>query len=91
MDQLMVIKADGSVVTEEGLKHGPRESLFPFMALTSGGIMARTLTAGDTIYVPDNLEDIPSALRTQRTKDISTIVANAAQSLAVIGILGSQL
>jgi protein involved in polysaccharide export with SLBB domain len=91
MDGIMVIKADGSVLTEEGIKHGPRESLFPLLPLTSGGIMGRTLTAGDTIYVPDNLADIPKYISLTEKKDIAQIIASAAQGVAVVGILGSQL
>jgi hypothetical protein len=53
--------------------------------------MARNLSAGDTVYVPDNLADIPSYIRRSETKDIAQIVASAAQTLAVVGILGSQL
>jgi hypothetical protein len=87
----MVIKADGSVLTEEGIKNGPRESLFPLLPLTSGGIMGRTLTAGDTIYVPDNLADIPKYLSLSEKKDIAQIVASAAQGLAVVGILATNL
>jgi protein involved in polysaccharide export with SLBB domain len=91
MDGLMVIKADGSVLTEEGIKHGPRESLFPLLPLTSGGIMGRTLSAGDTVYVPDNLADIPKYLNLSEKKDITQIIANSAQGVAVLGILASQL
>jgi protein involved in polysaccharide export with SLBB domain len=91
VDGLMVIKADGSVLTQEGIEHGPRESLFPLLPLVSGGIMGRTLTAGDTIYVPDNLADIPKYLSMSEKKDIAQIVANSAQGLAVVGILASQL
>jgi polysaccharide biosynthesis/export protein len=91
MDGLMVIKADGSVLTEEGIKHGPRESLFPLLPLVSGGIMGRTLSAGDTIYVPDNLADIPKYLSLTEKKDIAQIIASAAQGAAVVGILASQL
>jgi len=87
----MVIKADGSVLTEEGIKHGPRESLFPLLPLTSGGIMGRTLSAGDTVYVPDNLADIPKFLNLSEKKDITQIIANSAQGIATVGILASQL
>jgi polysaccharide export outer membrane protein len=91
LSQLMVIKADGSVLTQDGIEHGPRESLFPLLPLTSGNIMKRTLTAGDTIYVPDNLADIPKYLKLTERKDIAQIVASSAQGLAVIGILASNL
>jgi protein involved in polysaccharide export with SLBB domain len=91
MSQLMLIKADGSVITEEGIKNGPRGSLFPLFSVTSGNIMRRTVSAGDTIYVPDNLQDIPKYLSLTEKKDITQIIANAAQGVAVVGLLASQL
>jgi protein involved in polysaccharide export with SLBB domain len=89
--QLMLIKADGSVITEDGIKNGPRGSLFPLFAVTSGGIMRRTVSAGDTIYVPDNLQDIPKYLSLTEKKDIAQIVSSSAQALAVVGILATNL
>jgi hypothetical protein len=68
-----------------------RESLFPLLPLVSGGIMGRTLTAGDTIYVPDNLANIPKYLSLTEKKDIAQIVANSAKGLAVLGILATNL
>jgi polysaccharide biosynthesis/export protein len=91
MSHLMLIKADGSVITEEGIKNGPRGSLFPLFAVTSGNIMKRSVSAGDTIYVPDNLTDIPKMISLSEKRDIAQIVASAAQGLAVIGILASNL
>lgn len=91
MTQVMVINADGSVLTQQGIENGPRESLFPLMALTSGGLMNRSLSAGDTIYVPDNLADIPSYLRLAETKDITAIIAQSASALAVVGLLATKL
>ncbi|MBV8357016.1 MAG: SLBB domain-containing protein, partial [Deltaproteobacteria bacterium] len=90
MNQLMLIKADGSVITEDSIKNG-RGSLFPLLALTSGGILNRTVNAGDTIYVPDNLTDIPKMISLTEKKDIAQIVASAAQGVAVVGILASNL
>jgi protein involved in polysaccharide export with SLBB domain len=91
LSQIMLIRADGSVLTEEGIKNGPRTSIFPLFALTSGGIMKRTVSGGDTIYVPDNLADIPKFLSLTEKKDITQIIANSAQSMAVVGLLASQL
>jgi protein involved in polysaccharide export with SLBB domain len=91
MNQLMLIKADGSVLTEDGIKNGPRTSIFPLFALTSGGILNRTVSAGDTIYVPDNLTDIPKMISLSEKRDIATIVSSAAQGVAVVGILASNL
>jgi protein involved in polysaccharide export with SLBB domain len=90
MNQLMLIKADGSVITEDSIKNG-RGSLFPLLALTSGGILSRPVGAGDTIYVPDNLTDIPKMISLSEKKDIAQIVASSAQGLAVIGILATNL
>jgi protein involved in polysaccharide export with SLBB domain len=91
MSELMVIKSDGTVITQQSLENAPRARFFPLLPLVSGGLKEKTLSPGDTIYVPDNLQDIPGYLRMTETKDISTIIANTAMSLGVIGLLGSKL
>jgi len=62
--------------------------LFPVLPLISGGLMEAKLDVGDTVYVPENLTRFQDL---QMTKDITTIIANSAQGLAVIGLLASQL
>ncbi len=51
----MVIKIDGTVVTQEGFENSRQASLFPLLPLVSGGLMSETLEAGDTVYVPESL------------------------------------
>ncbi len=87
-NHIMVIKADGSVMTDEGIKASKESTMFPLLPVISGGLMSARLDPGDTVYVPEKLiyEN-----KTQETATITQIIANAASSLAVIGILGASL
>ncbi|HXM89795.1 MAG TPA: SLBB domain-containing protein, partial [Candidatus Acidoferrum sp.] len=87
-DHIMVIKADGSVMTDEGIKASKESTMFPLLPVISGGLMSARLDPGDTVYVPEKLiyEN-----KLQETATITQIIANAASSLAVIGILGASL
>jgi protein involved in polysaccharide export with SLBB domain len=87
-DHTMVIKADGSVMTDEGIKQSKESTMFPLLPVISGGLMSARLDPGDTVYVPEKLiyEN-----KLQNTATITQIIANAASSLAVIGILGTHL
>jgi protein involved in polysaccharide export with SLBB domain len=87
-EHIMVIKADGSVMTDEGIKQSKESTMFPLLPVISGGLMSARLDPGDTVYVPEKLiyEN-----KLQNTATITQIIANAASSLAVIGILGSSL
>ncbi len=87
-EHIMVVKADGSVMTDEGIKASKESTMFPLLPVISGGLMSARLDPGDTVYVPEKLiyEN-----KMQTTATITQIIANAASSLAVIGILGSSL
>jgi protein involved in polysaccharide export with SLBB domain len=87
-DHIMVIKADGSVMTDEGIKASKESTMFPLLPVISGGLMSARLDPGDTVYVPEKLiyEN-----KMQETATVTQIIANAASSLAVIGILGASL
>jgi polysaccharide export outer membrane protein len=87
-EHTMVIKADGSVMTDEGIKQSKESTMFPLLPVISGGLMSARLDPGDTVYVPEKLiyEN-----KLQNTATITQIIANAASSLAVIGILGTHL
>jgi len=87
-DHMYVIKADGGILTEEGVKASERSTMFPMMPLISGGLQEAKLAPGDTVYVPEQLIYID---KLQRDKDITAIIANSAMALAVIGVLGSSL
>jgi protein involved in polysaccharide export with SLBB domain len=84
-DLIMVVKADGSVITQGGLKAAHS---FPFSTVITGGLMGLHLHAGDTIYVPS---DVQTFIKTQYAMSVSTIFANAAQAVAVIALLATKL
>jgi protein involved in polysaccharide export with SLBB domain len=87
-ENMMVIQADGTVLTDDGLKHTGQGRLFPALPLISGGLMSIKLEAGDTVYVP---EDLQSFVKLERQKDMWSIFAQAAQTLGIIGLLASRL
>ena len=72
-DEVMVIKADGSVLTVDGFNQSRRTRLFPALPLISDGLIGANLDVGDTIYVPVNLKGYQNL---QVAKDITTIIAN---------------
>jgi hypothetical protein len=87
-DHIMVIKADGSVLTDDGIKSSKQSSMFPLLPVISGGVMSARLEPGDTVYVPEKLVYVNHM---QEASTITQIISNAATSLAVIGILGTKL
>lgn len=87
-DHILVIRADGEVLTEEGIRSSEENRFFPLLPVISGGLMETRLEPGDTVYVPEQLVYV-SGLK--YATDITQIVANAAMSLAVVGILGASL
>ena len=91
VNRLMVVKIDGSVVTRDGFENSRQASLFPMLPLISGGLMSQTLEAGDTVYVPESLADLQSAIRMGYWGDITKIIANSATGLAVIGLLATHI
>jgi hypothetical protein len=84
----MVVKASGSVLTTEGFDDNRRSKLFPALPLISGGLMEAKLDVGDTVFVPEDLRGFQNL---QMTKDITTIIANSATALGVIGLLATRL
>jgi protein involved in polysaccharide export with SLBB domain len=87
-DHIMVIKADGSVMTEDGIKASKQSTMFPLLPVISGGLMTARLDPGDTVYVPEKLiyEN-----KMAETATVTQIIANTVSSLAVIGILAASL
>ena len=85
---IMVIKADGEIMTSDGYASAERNRTFPFLPLLSGGLDEATLNVGDTVYVPNR---IPDFTKLQVTKDVTTIIAQSVQSLAVLGILAASI
>ena len=87
-DHIYVIKADGSVLTDEGVKQSEKNRLFPLLPSIGGGLMDQRLEPGDTVYVPERLIYISSL---QYARDMTSVVANSALGLATLGILASSL
>lgn len=81
---IMVIRVDGSVLTENGFMQDRKSTIFPLLPLVSGGLMDARLGPGDTIYVPEKLVFVDNV---EYLKDIAQIAANAAAALATVGLL----
>jgi protein involved in polysaccharide export with SLBB domain len=88
IEHIYVIKADGSVMTDEGVKESEKNRLFPLLPSIGGGLMDQRLEPGDTVYVPEKLIYISSL---QYARDITSVVANSALGLATLGILATSL
>ena len=82
---ITVIKADGSAITQQSID---KEHSFPFYSVVSGGLMGMHLQAGDTIYVPP---DVETFIKTQYWLDITSIISNTAQGLAIVALLAKNL
>jgi len=87
-DHILVIKANGEVLTDQGIRDSGENRFFPLLPVISGGLMDVRLEPGDTIYVPDKLVYV-SGLK--YATDITQIIANSATALAVVGILATSL
>ena len=87
-DQIIVVKASGAILSEEGFKDSGKNRIFPLLPMISGGLMSVRLQPGDTVYVPTKLVFVNPL---QRTLAITQIVANAAEGIAYAALLGTLL
>jgi protein involved in polysaccharide export with SLBB domain len=87
-DHVFVIKANGSIITDQSYRDMQKSQIFPALPLISGGLMSAYLQPGDTVFVPEKLVYVTGL---QATKDVTTIIANAAQGLAIVGLLAAQI
>jgi polysaccharide export outer membrane protein len=87
-DHTMVMKADGSVWTDDGIKQSERSTMFPLLPVISGGLMESKVAPGDTIYVP---EQLIYTSKLQYASTITSIIAQSLTGLAIIGIMGATL
>jgi protein involved in polysaccharide export with SLBB domain len=86
---IFVIRVDGSVLTDQGLKDSEKSEMFPLLPVIEGSsLMDSMLSPGDTVYVPEQLVYVD---KVAAWKDVSQIIANAAMSLGVLGLLGAQI
>jgi protein involved in polysaccharide export with SLBB domain len=87
-DHIMIIKADGSVMTDDGIRASKQAAMFPLLPVISGGLMASRADPGDTIYVPEKLMYVN---KLQMTATITQVVSQTLSSLAVVGLLAASL
>jgi len=87
-DEIFVVKANGAILSESGLKDSGKNRIFPLLPLVSRGLTQTYLEPGDTIYVPVKLLFVNPL---QRTLAITQIVANTAQGIAYAALLGTLL
>lgn len=85
-DQVFVVKVNGEIISEMGLKDSGKNHIFPLLPLVSGGLMQVRLEPGDTIYVPAKLLFVNPI---QQTLDVTQIIANSAQAIAYAALLGT--
>ncbi len=90
-ENVLVIKADGSMLTEDSVRNSGKNRIFPILPLISGGLMDERLAAGDTVYVPQSIQNLQDIVKMQYHKDISTIIANSATSLALMALLFTKI
>ncbi len=88
-DRIYVVRADGAILTEQGLKDSGKNRIFPLLASVSGSHLMQTrLEPGDTIYVPEKLVYVSGL---QYATDVSQVVANSVMGLGMLAIVGSSL
>jgi protein involved in polysaccharide export with SLBB domain len=82
-EHIFVVKADGSILTEEGIKNGADGRMFPLLPIISGGLMSRHLEPGDTIFVPEKLVFMN---KMKLYGNLGQIFASTAQSVAIFAL-----
>jgi protein involved in polysaccharide export with SLBB domain len=82
-EHIFVVKADGSIMTDAGLKNGSEGSMFPLLPVISGGLMGQHLEPGDTIFVPEKLY-YPN--KTKLYSNMAQIFASTAQGVAIVAL-----
>jgi protein involved in polysaccharide export with SLBB domain len=85
---IFVVKANGSLMTSESYEQDRKSTIFPALPLISGGLTEAYLQPGDTIFVPQKVIFMTPL---QYAKDVSTVVANSIQGLAIVGLLATQI
>ena len=83
VDHIFVVKADGSIITDEGLKNSTRGTMFPLLPVISGGLMGHRLEPGDTVFVPERLI-YPNKMKLY--SNIAQIFASTAQTLGIFAL-----
>jgi protein involved in polysaccharide export with SLBB domain len=87
-EHIFVFKADGSILTDDGIRNSGKSRLFPLLPVMSGSLTAVHLDPGDTVYVPEKLI---YGSNLQYARDVAQIVASTIETVAVVAILGARL
>lgn len=87
-EHVMVIRAGGDVLTDKGMRESGRNGLFPLLPAISGGLMGSGLERGDTVYVPEKLVYVD---KLKIADQVTQMIVNSVTSLAVLGILATNL
>jgi protein involved in polysaccharide export with SLBB domain len=83
VDHIFVVKADGSILTDAGLKNSSEGSMFPLLPTISGGLMGQHLEPGDTVFVPEKLV-YPNKMKLY--SNVAQIVGSTAQTMAIFAL-----
>jgi protein involved in polysaccharide export with SLBB domain len=87
-DHVMLIKADGAVETDQGIRDSKESTMFPLLPVISGGLMSARVDPGDTVYVPEKLVYVN---KLQVASTVTQVIAQSMMSIATLGILASTL
>ncbi len=88
-DRIYVVRADGAILTKQGLEESGKNRIFPLLPSVSGShLMQTSLEPGDTVYVPEKLVYISGL---QYATDVSQVVANSVMGLGMLAIVGASL
>ncbi len=84
-ENTMVVQADGSILTDQGMKNSGKGFMFPLLPRISGGLMSARLEPGDTVYVPEKLFYTDNL---EIAKDVATILGQAALGFGTVALVG---
>ena len=87
-DNIMVVKADGSSMTQQGYKHNGKQGIFPLLPVVSGGFNSIHLEPGDTVYVPDKVIFVDNL---EVAKDVATMLGQTALGLGTLALFATSL
>jgi len=85
---IFVVRADGEILTDEGLRDQGKGRLFPLLPAFQGGLMDATLEPGDTVYVPEQLIYFD---KLKFWTNVTSVIANTAQGLGILALLATSI
>lgn len=88
VEHIFVVRADGEILTDQGLRDQGKGRLFPLLPAFQGGLMDATLEPGDTVYVPEQLIYFD---KLKYWTSVTQIVANTATGLGILALLATSI